>query len=84
MIQPRKPHANTFVVRERYRLCPQCGNFSHFSERHAYCILCGVKLLESCPGCREPILYPTAKFCPACGEALLQAAQPVKPDVQVP
>jgi hypothetical protein len=33
-----------------------------------YCGVCGEKLIDHCPRCHEPILYPTAKFCPLCGE----------------
>ena len=62
---------NTRVTHERYRLCGQCGNFSDVSEGHTFCILCGAKLMEECPRCKEPIIYPTARFCPACGERLV-------------
>jgi len=58
------------VVREKYKICMQCGNFSHFSENVEFCILCGFRLIDECPECREPILYPTALYCPVCGRAL--------------
>lgn len=50
-----------------YRLCPQCGNYSHVSEGQSYCGLCGTKLLGACPRCGSAIHYPTARFCPDCG-----------------
>ena len=53
---------------EKFKLCPCCGNFAGFGENERYCIVCGEKLIEACPSCREPIFYPTAKFCPVCGE----------------
>ncbi len=53
---------------ERYKLCPSCGNFADFNSNETYCILCGTKLLDACPECHAPIHYPTAKFCPSCGE----------------
>ncbi|MGE5315909.1 MAG: hypothetical protein ACM3Q4_14545 [Acidobacteriota bacterium] len=57
------------ITKDRYKLCPSCGNFSHFSEGLSYCIICGAKMLCECPECCEPILYPTAKHCPDCGTA---------------
>lgn len=57
------------ILKDRYRLCPNCGNFAHFSLRQFYCIVCGTKMIEECPKCKEPIIYPTAKFCPICGES---------------
>jgi len=51
-----------------YRLCPSCGNFSGIGENHQFCTVCGEKLIEACLKCGEPIHYPTAKFCPKCGE----------------
>jgi hypothetical protein len=59
------------VLRERYRLCPNCGNFCHFDEEQKFCIRCGTKMIEECLQCLEPVIYPTAKFCPACGEVLV-------------
>jgi hypothetical protein len=54
--------------KEQYRICPNCSNFSHISEEHKYCIICGEKLIDKCPKCDAPITNPTAKFCPKCGE----------------
>jgi len=53
---------------ERYKLCPNCGNFYSEMEDVDYCGVCGEKLIDHCPRCHEPILYPTSKFCPLCGE----------------
>jgi predicted amidophosphoribosyltransferase len=64
---------STHVVRERYRLCPSCGNFAGLSERQSYCMMCGATLIDKCPGCNEPILYPTARFCPLCGIPLIES-----------
>ena len=60
------------VLKERYMLCPSCGNFAHYSQKQVFCIFCGEKLIEECPDCREPIIYPIAKFCPACGTGLVK------------
>jgi hypothetical protein len=32
---------------------------------------CGTEMIEECLQCLEPIIYPTAKSCPACGIALV-------------
>lgn len=64
------------VEKDRYKLCPSCGNFVGFVEKNDYCILCGTKLIEDCPKCHEPIIYPVARFCPACGERLVKAKAP--------
>ena len=55
----------------RYQLCPSCGSFVHFTERMSYCIVCGTRLLNDCPQCHEHIIFPTGKFCPTCGTALV-------------
>jgi hypothetical protein len=59
------------VLRERFKVCPACGNFCGYAEGQTFCVVCGVRLLLECPSCREPILYPTAKFCPVCGMQLV-------------
>jgi rRNA maturation endonuclease Nob1 len=59
------------VKRDRYKLCPKCGNFSHFTEPQDFCMVCGTKFLTECFTCHEPIIYPTATFCPACGNRLV-------------
>ena len=64
----------TFVTKKRYKLCPACGNFAEFSQDQVFCILCGQRLLEECPTCSEPIVYPTARFCQVCGTALVKRA----------
>lgn len=60
------------VVRERYKLCPHCGNFCHHAEPQEYCIICGTRLIVECPACLEPIIYPTARFCSVCGGVLVK------------
>jgi transcriptional regulator with XRE-family HTH domain len=43
-----------------------------------FCLLCGERLRDSCPGCAEPILL-TGRFCPSCGKpyrSLSRLAQP--------
>ena len=65
-------HNKHQVVQERYKLCGHCGNFCGVAENQVYCIVCGEKLMEECPQCKEPIVYPTARFCPVCGKLLVQ------------
>jgi len=67
----QEPHPG-FVSKERYKLCPSCGNFVGYQENDIFCMLCGERLADACPRCQEPIIYPIAKFCPACGEALVK------------
>jgi len=67
------------VMRERYKLCPWCSNFSEFSAQHVYCIVCGEKLIEECEQCHEPIIYPTARYCPACGAQLVKSRSVQRP-----
>ncbi len=62
----------TFVEKERYKLCPSCGYFVGFAEAQSYCMICGARLIEGCPDCLEPIIYPVAKFCPVCGRRLVK------------
>ncbi len=59
------------VTRDRYAICPSCAYFSHSTEHLTYCILCGTKMVCECSECLEPILYPTAKYCPSCGVSYL-------------
>jgi predicted amidophosphoribosyltransferase len=73
MSTPLDVRENKRIVQERYRLCGQCGNFCGVSENQIYCMICGEKLMEECPRCKEPIVYPTARFCPACGIILVKA-----------
>jgi hypothetical protein len=56
-----------FVMKSRYRICPACKNFSHLTEGHVFCMVCGEKMIDKCPQCQEAILYPIARHCPACG-----------------
>jgi predicted RNA-binding Zn-ribbon protein involved in translation (DUF1610 family) len=71
-IHPFEPPREEIVRKERYKLCPSCGNFAHMAQRQEYCTVCGEKLIAECGNCREPIVYPTARFCPACGCALVK------------
>lgn len=54
-------------VKLKYRLCTSCGNYCHIDEDQKFCIVCGEKMIEECPGCKEPIIYPNAKHCHRCG-----------------
>ncbi|MGA2667429.1 MAG: zinc ribbon domain-containing protein [Ignavibacteria bacterium] len=60
-------HTRVKTVKTCYKLCPSCGNFSINTGHDIFCIVCGEKLIEECPNCKEPIIYPTAKYCPVCG-----------------
>ena len=52
---------------DKYRLCPECGNFCRIEEEQKFCIVCGTKMIEECPNCKEPVIYPNAKYCFKCG-----------------
>ena len=71
----RTEHEATQVVQrevpQQYHLCPSCGNFAASEERESYCMVCGATLISSCPGCHEPIIHPTARFCPRCGTQMV-------------
>ena len=51
---------------DKYRLCPKCGNFCRIEEEQKFCIVCGEKMIEECPNCKEPLIYPTDKYCFKC------------------
>jgi len=72
----RTKHSSKTVEKERYKLCPDCKNFMPFEIQDKFCYLCGKEMLESCPACNEPIIYPTSTYCPVCGALLLK----IKPD----
>jgi predicted amidophosphoribosyltransferase len=55
------------TIKTCYKLCPACGNFTVVGGQDVFCIICGEKLIEECPNCKEPIIYPIAKYCPVCG-----------------
>lgn len=59
------------IVNDRYQICPSCGSFIRYTERVSFCILCGTRLLNECPQCHEHIMFPTGRYCPACGTALV-------------
>lgn len=67
-----KEFEENYVEKERYKLCSVCGNFVSLSEKDQFCVICGAKLIDECPNCREPILYPVARFCPSCGQRLVK------------
>ena len=54
-----------------YKLCQNCGNFSHINENNIHCSVCGKKLIEKCPDCKTKIENPIAKFCVKCGTQIL-------------
>jgi hypothetical protein len=49
-----------------------CRNFLPYKEQDNYCYLCGTEMIEECPSCKEPIIYPTSAFCPVCGTILIK------------
>jgi hypothetical protein len=61
------------VLRDRFKLCPDCGNFNGYTEKAQFCNICGAKLIKECPQCKEPILYPTSAFCQMCGIKLTES-----------
>jgi predicted amidophosphoribosyltransferase len=67
---PHNAHPKS-VLSSRVQLCPSCGSFVQYAERVSFCILCGARLLNDCPQCHEHIVFPTGKFCPSCGAALV-------------
>ena len=73
MDSSKKEPIEGFVIKERYKLCPACSNFIYYSARLSFCTVCGGKLIDECPQCQAPIIYPTARFCPVCGAGLLAA-----------
>jgi hypothetical protein len=58
---------STKILKDRYKICPKCGNFTNYSDTNSYCHLCGTKYVSECTECKEPVIYPLSKFCPACG-----------------
>ena len=46
---------NNYLSADFYKLCPQCGNFSHINEKHTFCLVCGEKLIDECPECGKKI-----------------------------
>ncbi len=55
-------------IDDAYRLCPFCGVSEELSSGEIYCRRCGAKMIQRCTECNEPIYYPTARFCPSCGQ----------------
>jgi hypothetical protein len=56
-----------------YALCPRCKKFQNkndWSFFHEFCLDCGTKLIQECPGCKKPIYAPT-NCCGLCGHRLL-------------
>jgi len=64
--------ATAKVPKDRYKLCPSCGNFARVEELQTFCMVCGNRMIHECPECHEPIIYPTARFCPVCGVMLVR------------
>ena len=80
MDQGTKGGGEGFVVKERYKLCPSCGNFIHYSALQAQCVVCGEKLIDECLQCSEPIIYPRVKYCHVCGTMLVSHVYSHYPD----
>jgi hypothetical protein len=57
------------VLKDCYKICPKCWNFTNYFDNHKYCHICGTVFLDECPECKEPIIYPNSKFCPMCGKS---------------
>jgi len=55
------------VLKDCYKICPKCGNFTNYLDKHNYCHICGSVFIDECPECKEPIIYPNSKYCPMCG-----------------
>jgi membrane protease subunit (stomatin/prohibitin family) len=72
MNQAQDESPSGMVAKARYKLCPSCGNFVGYPEKDIFCTVCGVRFIVACSRCREPILSPFARFCPACGQALVK------------
>jgi hypothetical protein len=72
MSQPPKVPVTGTATHRRYRMCPSCGHFCLIDEPQEYCMLCGTTMISECPECIEPLIYPTARFCPACGTQLVR------------
>jgi hypothetical protein len=56
------------VLKDCYKICPKCGNFTNYLDKNKYCHICGSVFIEQCPECKEPIIYPNSRFCPMCGK----------------
>lgn len=56
------------VLKQIYKICPNCGNFKVLNEKDTFCNICGKKYLLDCPKCHEVIIYPILTLCPVCGE----------------
>ncbi len=60
-----------YVSKSRYKVCSSCSNFISVADGDEYCTVCGERFIDSCPNCREPILYPVTRFCPSCGKRII-------------
>lgn len=65
---------------KHYKVCFNCGNFVHESEKDNYCSLCGNIYEIKCPDCHEKIHNPIARFCPNCGTPYLYKFSKSKKD----
>lgn len=53
---------------KNYKVCFQCGNFVHESEKDNFCSVCGESLQTECKFCSVKIHNPFARYCPSCGK----------------
>ncbi len=60
------------ILKDRYKICPKCGNFTNYTDANGFCHLCGSLFISECPECKEPVIYPISKFCPVCGKEYCQ------------
>ncbi len=63
------------ILKDRYKICPKCGNFTNYSDSNGYCHLCGSLYISECTDCKEPVIYPISKFCPVCGNSYYRESQ---------
>lgn len=70
MAQKNQKSITGKVLKDLYKICPNCSNFLPLIHNDDHCSVCGEKYVSECPQCKEPIIYPISKFCPVCGTKL--------------
>ncbi len=60
------------ILKDHYKICPKCGNFTNYSVTNSFCHICGTMFISECPDCKEPVIYPISKFCPVCGTGFFE------------
>lgn|GEM_PF-3239267 len=59
-----------------YHLCPQCARAVNAAAGERYCPNDGARLVTACGACGERIRTPYARYCTACGCALVPETSP--------